>query len=266
MQIGLLTIPKMHESRMDSLTSGINFETIWNNIYSLFILQDDGTKHNVIAMYGCLYVISLPFFIGGLILTLKRRNRYDFIMITAFVSAFLLLIIYSSANINRVNALYITMVYFIAVGIGAIMKNRVTFGAVACAYMLLFAGFCTRYFGQDYRETMENNFYASFGEAIVKAEEVADAEETIYITGAANMPYIYVLFYNKIPPADYYNTAVFANRGAFESVSSFDRYIIGAYAPDEKAVFVLSNSELDFYDTTNADIYVYDRYSVVVQK
>ena len=269
--IGMLTIPKMHSSRMSLLTDGITMQSVFKNIFHLFILQDDGiplfdqnnVSANVIPIFGCFYAISMPFLIYGVIISIKHRSEHDFIALAALASSFALLIIYSSANTNRVNVLYITMIYFIARGISAVIKNHSSFIAITCTYAIFFTCFCSVYFGQEYREKIADRFYVSFGDALEKADEIAQEDDTIYITSYANMPYIYVLFYNKVPPADFHNTAVYENYGAFESVTSFDRYIIGAHAPTEDAVFVIANHELDYYDTTYRDVYTFENYSVI---
>ncbi len=69
------------------------------------------------------------------------------------------------SNINRINLLWLPVVYFAAVGLRTVARNRfVSVGSVA-VHLALFAGFASTYFGA-YRDRTASAFFPSFGQAI----------------------------------------------------------------------------------------------------
>jgi hypothetical protein len=95
-----------------------------------------------------------------------------------------------------------------------------------CALLAVsLAGFVGAYFG-DYRQAAAGPFFASFGEAIRYASD--QTADEVCVTDQVNMPYIFVLFYNKEDPRQFVRTVHYDNPGAeFQSVSSFGRYRFG---------------------------------------
>jgi hypothetical protein len=113
------------------------------------------------------------------------------------------------------------------------------------SFGLFFASFAAYYFTM-YSEKLSMVFFESFGDAVSYASDQTDG--TVYVTPSVNMPYIYVLFYERIDPRDFADSVVYGNPGgAFQQVSSFGRYRFQHGEPQfgETAAYVYANSEVN---------------------
>ena len=83
-------------------------------------------------------------------------------------------------------------------------------------------------------------FFDGLGEAIRYASDLGG---DVWITDRVNMPYIYVLFYERIPPDDFIADVDYVNPdGAFRQVRSMGRWHFSS-SPPEGAVYVVSEAE-----------------------
>jgi hypothetical protein len=126
--------------------------------------------------------------------------------------------------------------------------------------------FSFNYFTVYPKET-EQIFFDSFGEAINFASEKQDSR--IYVTEQVNMPYVYVLFYQKINPEIFNSSVKYYNPGQnFQLVKSFGRYEfrIKDINKFENAVYVIHNSEEDKFDQNDFVFKKFKYYSVVTRK
>lgn len=264
--IGLLTIPHEYGDRLFT-QSGVTFSGFFENIKSLIIEQYDSSDRNAFVFYGCLYVISLPFFVYGIVKMIKKHSTFDFIILNMFVCSMLLFLYYQAPNINRVNSVYLPMIIITAVGVGSFIRSKVTFAGVVLAYVICFAGFNVQYFSQDYQNSIKTEFYYSFGDAVNKAEQLSSDDEAIYVTANVNMPYIYVLFYTQTPPQEFYDTVVYSNPGSqFQLVSSFGNYSFSSsyLSTGQQGIYILDNSDIETISQFTDEIYTFDSYSVAV--
>ena len=95
------------------------------------------------------------------------------------------------------------------------------------AFLLSFASFADGYF-RRYPALAAPSFFASFGDAVRQAS--AQTDGPVCVSGNVNMPYIFVLFYERIDPRVFLRTVVYENPGAeFQDVASFGRYTFGAH-------------------------------------
>ena len=70
------------------------------------------------------------------------------------------------------------------------------------------------------------------------AREMTD--DTVWISDAVNMPYIYVLFYEQIPPNEYLDTVVYVNPGeAFENVIACAGWRFGTIVPKDGTLCIM---------------------------
>lgn len=264
--IGFISIPALSYSRIVSL-SGFSLSGAFKNIFDNLILQVDSSTRNSFPVYGCFYVISLPFFIAGVIKSFKEKTAFDFALLLMFACSFLLFFIYSSTNINRVNALYLPAIIFTAAGIESATKKPRAALAVGLSYCIMFCGFAAHYFGSSYRAEISREFFDSFDSAIMKAKEVSGEEDTIFVTGRVNMPYIYVLFYTQTPPQEYISTVKIRNPNAeFQKVESFGNYVFNLDGLNSRVpgIYIARNNEIDSPDYYTDEYYVFENYTVLV--
>lgn len=273
-KFGVFTIPQMTgTARITTVTGIAPFKRIFSNIYNNIILQTDFMDRNAFIIYGCFYVISMPFTILGIIQAFKKRDKFSFLTIVTLICSLLLFFIYQDTNINRVNIIYVPLILLTALGISEFVKSKTAAVAMAISYAIMFAGFTTKYFGKDYRNNIGNEFYYSFGDAIVKAEEIADDDDIIYVTDQVNMPYIYVLFYNKPAPDEYYSTVEFHDinvefhdiNAEFQWVTSFGRYVfnINPIVYKSPGTYIIPRSMASAVEDIADEIVDFENYSVV---
>jgi len=83
------------------------------------------------------------------------------------------------------------------------------------------------------------------------------------------MPYIFVLFYQKIDPHIFVETVVNASPGTeFQWIHSFDRYYFGLdYCKDKDiSAFVFENSAAQQFSPEEYSIKTFNGYSVAIRK
>lgn len=237
-QAGITTpffsIPKLTTPRVEQISSVFSGELLqnaWDNFSDftqVMFSGSDGLDWNSIWPYGYAYPIALPFAAAGLVVmihTLWTRRREGiplaFVLLWLFVAVLMACI--TSVNINRINLIFYPLILLIAVGFMWLYRKLKIFGILsAIAFTLLFGGFANAYF-RDFPERIALDFNNSLGEAIQFASEQTTGD--IYIQDVINMPYIYVLFYERINPHDFLKSVVYSNPGeAFQEVSEFGRY------------------------------------------
>ena len=111
---------------------------------------------------------------------------------------------------------------------------------ILAAFMLLAATLFTDYYYSGYAESVGRSFYAGLGSAIEYASAESETGDVLFVSYDVNMPYIYVLFYEEIPPQEYRDSVSFMNPGgAFEWVSRMGRWRFGREVPEEAAYAIL---------------------------
>ena len=91
----------------------------------------DINDYNAFPIFGTLYYISIPFCIIGFIQSLKkvrenikkREFTLDIIILINFIAVCICGLLVTP-GINRINAIYISLIYYIAIGIIYISNNK----------------------------------------------------------------------------------------------------------------------------------------------
>ncbi|MDP9222505.1 MAG: glycosyltransferase family 39 protein, partial [Actinomycetota bacterium] len=202
-----------------------NLHTFWR----LLVTGDDKLVLNSVPGFGYLYEFGLALAILGLVVTLSRRRfwlRETEFFFLAWLAASIVLAATESPNINRINIVFLPLIFFAAAGIRAIAASRVLLAAIVAYHCIALVHFTHAYFGASYRSQASFVSFEHFGEAINLAASATSGP--LCITSRVNEPYIYVLFYRRIDPHLFLQTVHYENPGAeFEQVSSFDRYTFG---------------------------------------
>ena len=265
--LGVISIPRTYGDRIADM-SGTTFEEMIDRVYEHIIMQVDRFSRNAFPFYGCLYVISLPFFIFGFYKAAVSKKPEGILVIIAFISSMLLFFYYNDPNINRVNAVYMPMIILTALGISELSHKKSQAMAIILSYLICFNGFIGKYFDEDYRNNLKGEFFASFDEAIHKANELADDNTRVYVKTSVNMPYIFVLFYNQIDPNEFIDTVEYSNpNDQFQEVTSFANYEFGGsfMFPMPSGVYIVDNSYInDAIRSYTKEVYTFEKYSVLV--
>jgi 4-amino-4-deoxy-L-arabinose transferase-like glycosyltransferase len=85
------------------------------------------------------------------------------------------------------------------------------------------ARFVRTYF-EDFPTLAAPYFQYGIKEVIQEIDQRYKSDMPVFITSRINQPYIYVLFFQKYPPAEYQNRPVRQRPGLFGKVAGFDRY------------------------------------------
>jgi len=204
-------------------------------LLQLLVTGDDGLIWNAIPGYPYLYWLGFPLAVLGLYTLVRRRfwtSDVEFFMV-AWLAAGIVLAAAEPVNINRVNVVFIPIIFLAAVGIRGITAaiqpitaSRALLGGILAYFCVAFAYFTHVYFGAHYRSQIGNAFFAHFGDAINKAAGATTG--AVCITDRVNEPYVFVLLYRRIDPHVFARTAQYEDPGAeFQHVSTFDRYTFG---------------------------------------
>lgn len=135
----------------------VNLNNILQNFIKMFqcIFAFDMNYYNAFPATGTLYYISIPLAIFGFYKSMKNVCRdfkqknfgLDVVMLINFIAVFICGILIEP-GINRINAIYISAIYYIAIGIIYVSENRRwILGMIITAYIVFYAMFLYLYFG-----------------------------------------------------------------------------------------------------------------------
>ncbi|WP_188537607.1 phospholipid carrier-dependent glycosyltransferase [Paenibacillus segetis] len=270
------TIPRLTNPRVDQIStifSGNIIEAATNNFrkfISIFLSGNDGLPWNSISSFGYAYPIAVPFVLLGLVILLKSslhlqdqtQMKQVIVIIWLFIAVLLTFI--TDVNINRINVIFYPLILLIVSGLMWLFRKEKVVGVISViVFGIFFVMFTTVYF-RDYPKQIGPAFFESIGEAIQYASTESDGK--IYVTNRVNMPYIYVLFYERINPKDFINTVNYTNPGgAFQQVSSFGRYVFGNpdLVPGEQASYIYWNGDPIPMEEEGMSIKRFANYTVV---
>ncbi len=214
--------------------------------WKVIVLQNDGLLWNSIGKIGIYYMISVvPVVIGMLssIRALARKEEYrtlDGLMWIWFICGIVLAVNVDN-NVNRSNIIHIPVIYFIALGIAAIVrllynsKARALIFGLAGVYVFYFVWFVSYYFGSYSEE-----FGEAFDKGLPEALEYAQALEHDKIH--VDVSYPVVLFRAKVPTAE-----IVDPENNFWETHCTDEYRITYFqdkAPAEGDVYIGKTSEV----------------------
>ena len=275
--LGGITIPRLEANRTTvvfNLFNGNFISTLAKNsvrFLSVLVLQADGTEYNAIPMFGTIYPISLVFFVVGLWGAFKNRTYFQHYVFLCWFLCSVVLGITSHVNINRVNIIFIPLLYFVVLGVFDVLdmlkaeyKRNYKYLIIGL-YSLLFVLFCG-YYGSIFKENIKNDFSFGLKEAIQFAEKQNNVDRINVTTRTINMPYIYVCFYNHLDPAEFRKSVRYSKKtinAEFRVVEQLGRYSFGTNLSDLKSIHILSREEMDMLNTPIAFSRDFGNYSVV---
>ena len=146
-----------------------------------------------------------------------------------------------SANINRINILFIPLIYFAARGAELICSRwKLAKITVLAIYAAMFISFENYYF-TDYAKTIPYYFCSGLESAV---EAVEDREGTVYLPD--NVFHSQIMYASEISPYEYAETVEYQYYpAAYLKAKSFGRYEFGfdSSKPDEEAIYIIAPGE-----------------------
>ena len=246
-----IKLPFMSILKMWVFRSGeVNLNNILHNIVILFksMFAFDYNDYNSFPIFGTLYYISIPFALFGFIDSVKNIKKdikeknlsLDIIMLANFLSVCVCNILVES-GINRINAIYISLIYYTAIGIMYVSENRdKIFKFIIAIYIIFYIAFLAYYFGVYGKENTNLSFNNDAVEVVkyIEGNEKFDGK-IINFRVRAIQPYIYTLIGNETSPQEFMNTIVIQSGG----VRAYERYVFYNNSIDDNMIYVVDNDE-----------------------
>jgi hypothetical protein len=195
----------------------------------------------------------------------KNEKTPERLLLLAWLATGLLLGILQPVNINRINLVFIPLIFCMAYLLVCI-AGRSTVGLfIAVSIFLVGFGFFTNaYHGREYRSLADQAFFPGLLPAIDFASQQGD--HAICVTDTVNEPYIYVLFSRPMDPADYLKTVIYANPHATSGqVQQLGRYSFGLdNCPQDAGTIYVLSAETPPPDRTTYNLFNFDRFIVYI--
>ena len=253
LHLGPISVPRLPaQPRYETIGAIFQQDAIRNlgqNLASLASLlweQEDGFFFNTVPPYGYFYSYTLPLAAAGAVWLFAVRpsgQTPERKLLLAWLAACLVVGVLEPVNIGRINLIFIPLTFCIAALLNWIStRSRIGFWLAVSAFLVAFALFSREYHGQEYRAIADREFSAGLLPAIDFAAR--QGQGAICVTRKVNMPYIYVLFSQRLDPAGYLANVKYANpHGIFRQVSHLDRYNFGLNncPDDEQTIYVLAD-------------------------
>ena len=205
-------------------------------------------NYNAFPTTGTLYYISIPFAIFGFYKSIKnvcqdfkqKKFGLDIVMLINFIAVFIcgILIV---PGINRINAIYISVIYYTALGILYVSENRkYVLGIIITLYLVFYVMFLYQYFGIYGKQESVVGFNKSAIE-VVKYIESNDKFDGKLINPRLRVtqPYIYVIIAKQMTPIEFNEKAVIGE----SLVYAVDRYIFYNDIISDDVVYVIQDDE-----------------------
>ncbi len=217
--------------------------------FNVVVLQNDGLIWNSAGKIGIYYMISaIPGVIGMIssIRALVRKEEYRLLdgLMWIWCICGIILAVNIDNNVNRINIIHIPIIYFISLGIAAIVrllynsKARVLIAGIVGIYLFYFVWFVSYYFG-SYSEAFGAEFDKGLAEAIEYAQSVE--HDKIYVDAS----YPVVLLRAKVP-----TTEVTDPENNFWETHCTDEYKIMSFqneTPQEGHIYIGKTSDVTGY-------------------
>lgn len=217
------------------------------NIFEIIFIKDF-LNYNAIPIFGTLYKMSIPLVIFGVIESIPHIGRsikqkefnLDAVMMIAWIVEFTIGLCIVELNINKINAIYIPLIYFAARFLCSLASQGKRLGGitVVCLYMISFIMF-EQYYFTDFANTNLTFFEQEIIEISQQAEGLQ--KPRIYIENCIKQIYIYTLIATPISPDEFQENLKIENG----MVTEYGKYQFRIPQKiDENAVYIIKNDEV----------------------
>ncbi len=228
---GIFTIPRCKKNIMKNMmTFSKDFlqNSIKNVVNSckLLLYQHDYEFWHAMPIFGR-FIFSIPFTIYGIIKSFSKKGKDKNAIINFWFGAALLMLSVVKPNVVRINIIWVPLVMYTIIGIyDFINKSLKKHIFVTAIYLFGFCAFIIKYFNTNFGYPM----FINNAKEVIKYLE--NKNQKIYMEYSFKEPYIYVMFYNKMEPEAFADTAQFFNKnGVFANVKAIKNY--NFYLPEK---------------------------------
>lgn len=247
---GLFTIPELAGFRGGDV--GLEGQSILKLIRVLF-LQNDSLPWNSLLPFGFLFSISLPFFVCGLLQSIKElkqesKNVSHVLMMIWITCSLLLACITKAPNANKINMIWFPVIYFVAIGLNYVFNSvkHIYIPILAC-YGLLFVVFGSVYYNKDskYNKNLSTLYDVGLIEATEFVEDLNQDNKQIFCSVTWES-FIYTLVANKTSPKEFSETVQYnTDDSSFRKVVGYSNYNFGFenVQENQSAIFIVKQSD-----------------------
>ena len=203
-------------------------------LFTLLIAQTDHDVINVVEPYGYFYLITFPFAVIGiwqLIRSIRNKTTSLKILLLFWIGASLIIGMLQPVNFNRINIIFIPLIFCIAVFISNLsIKYRWILPGTSLILLVACSLFMHDYLGNQYLSKNRINFFVGLEPAIQYASSLTQNEVCISTEyhGITPAPEVYVLLAEPMDPASYLSAVNYVDPHAeFRVYRSLGRYSFG---------------------------------------
>ncbi len=252
-QIGPLTIPRLpvkpRFQNMGILFSpdiwaslGSNLKYLWDVLWR----QTDGLIWNAMARYGYAYPGAILIGSVGLVIYifyLRRRAAGPLWILPIWLAAALSLGVAMETNINRLNLLFLPILFMMAAVLEFLFwRFKLIAWAAVLGYAILAFLFVRVYLGGKYAQMASEAFIDGIVPALQSVSRYPDAP--VCVTDQAGVSYVYMLWVAPSDPREYLPTIRYFDPNAqFRIAEKFERFTFGIdnCAPAENEIYILKS-------------------------
>ncbi|RKM56294.1 hypothetical protein D6853_05730 [Butyrivibrio sp. X503] len=267
------------------LTPGTGFfGQLIENAKTLLIALTIGDRHEMLCHfypgYWMLYVFTFPIVFIGIAIGVKKlfaRGEKDTgdgstaedadvvdgdvnvsyamnaVWSTLLISCFVMAIAIK-ADASRMVMMYLPLIFYFVKGAEYIYKNvRKCFYALCVVVLLAAISFSKDYF-TDFTNKAADVFMPGYGDAMVRAYEIAGDDRTVYSTyDGLSSPFMLALYYTNYSPVDFHNTVVYKDpEDEFRVAASYGNFVFGL--PEDVLAVVSDDESADAGTEVGADV------------
>ncbi len=221
-------------------------------------LSGDQNPRNSPKKFGEFYLLDAPLLIVGLVSLLIFRSKITLIILCwLFLAPLPSSLVSGAPSANRALFMMGSLPLIAALGAGSILgwfKKKIKLLVLLFFLVILGVQVYTflRFYYNVYPGKDQHDWQYGMRQ-IVEYVKVHPEYSQVYMTDIRSQPYVFFLFYLKIPLPEYLNTVIYNNKvesKSFSSVSAFDRYYFGGWDPIESfpnkgVLYIVTPSQYD---------------------
>lgn len=205
-QVGSLVYYLFHSEKLDQ-TRGV-VQRYLNHFSPRFLFVDGNWKNGreAIAYYGNFHLPEVLLLILGLVFLFRNwHSGSKFLLWWAIVAPLPAALSRDLVSGVRTLPLTIPLVILIGLGLAQLWNKKILFGLYCCVLIFFLTYFADLYFKHSpyYAADERLTLYKPAIELI--NQHIADYNQIVF-TNKFGQPYIYVLFYNKVDPREFWQT------------------------------------------------------------
>ncbi len=270
---GPITIPKYpSEARYSGIFLPLapgGWAQIPDNAISVIRLlvgsQDDGLPWNATTTWGVQYWILTPFLMLGIAYAAREKSLTDRLMLAWLICA-LITAFCTSANINRVNLVWLPSLWLSGRGLW-LLSPKAQINRIAQIIVFSLGVLFSIHYFTSWQERIGNSFFLGLGEAIQATLQAAPKDAPIIIT--SNSVYTSTLFFATPSPKEYVATVGIPDpTSPFQTVENFGRFKFGIHPEtiNQEAYWVAHISELAHFDLLAYEVKTFGNYAAVTRR